>query len=155
MISVRDVRPISDDKRKTCWQCACIHAFVLVFEYIRLRKGNNFLITKSEIWILALMCISLLWRKIVKVFECIFSAVLSWKLSIMPFFSSSFKVYFQRVLSSKTAKGAETISYIAAVGCIIMAVPPILIGAIAKSTSMFIWFLLFFQMLLCTWFLRS
>ena len=53
----------------------------------------------------------------------------------MPFFSSSFKVYFQRVLSSKTAKGAETISYIAAVGCIIMAVPPILIGAIAKSTS--------------------
>ena len=47
----------------------------------------------------------------------------------------SFQVYFQRVLSSKTAKGAETISYIAAVGCIIMAVPPILIGAIAKSTS--------------------
>lgn len=45
------------------------------------------------------------------------------------------QVYFQRVLSSKTAKGAETISYIAAVGCIIMAVPPILIGAIAKSTS--------------------
>ena len=44
-------------------------------------------------------------------------------------------MYFQRVLSSRTAAGAEILSYIAAVGCILMAVPPVLIGAIAKSTS--------------------
>ena len=48
-----------------------------------------------------------------------------------------FKVYFQRVLSSKTAAGAGLISYVAAFGCILMAVPPILIGAIAKSTGNF------------------
>ena len=48
-----------------------------------------------------------------------------------------FQVYFQRVLSSKTAAGAECISYVAALGCFIMAVPPIAIGAIAKSTRKF------------------
>jgi len=37
-------------------------------------------------------------------------------------------------LSSKSAAGAELISYIAAVGCIFMAVPSILIGGIAKAT---------------------
>ena len=46
-----------------------------------------------------------------------------------------FQVYFQRVLSSKTATGAEVLSYIAAVGCILMAIPPVLIGAVAKSTG--------------------
>ena len=44
----------------------------------------------------------------------------------------SFQVYFQRVLSSKSASKAELTSYIAAFGCIIMAVPPVLIGGIAK-----------------------
>ena len=39
------------------------------------------------------------------------------------------------MLSSRTAAGAEILSYIAAVGCILMAVPPVLIGAIAKSTG--------------------
>ena len=43
-----------------------------------------------------------------------------------------FQVYFQRVLSSKSASKAELTSYIAAFGCIIMAVPPVLIGGIAK-----------------------
>ena len=37
-------------------------------------------------------------------------------------------------MSSKTAAGAERMSYIAALGCFIMAVPPMAIGAIAKST---------------------
>ena len=37
-----------------------------------------------------------------------------------------FNVYFQRVLSSKTAAGAKLISYVAAFGCILMAIPPIL-----------------------------
>ena len=36
------------------------------------------------------------------------------------------------MLSSKSASKAELTSYIAAFGCIIMAVPPVLIGGIAK-----------------------
>jgi hypothetical protein len=46
-------------------------------------------------------------------------------------------VYFQRVLSSKTAGRAQILSYVAALGCIIMAIPPVLIGAIAKATRKF------------------
>ncbi|XP_795278.3 high-affinity choline transporter 1 [Strongylocentrotus purpuratus] len=45
------------------------------------------------------------------------------------------QVYFQRVLSSKTAERAQWLSYVAAGGCIIMAVPPILIGAIGYSAD--------------------
>lgn len=45
------------------------------------------------------------------------------------------QVYFQRVLSSKTAGRAQVLSYVAAVGCIFMAIPPVLIGAIAKATG--------------------
>jgi high affinity choline transporter 7 len=45
------------------------------------------------------------------------------------------QVYFQRVLSSKTAGRAQILSYVAAFGCILMAIPPVLIGAIAKSTG--------------------
>ena len=48
----------------------------------------------------------------------------------------SLQVYFQRVLSSKSAAKAEILSYIAAVGCILMALPPVLIGGIAKVTSL-------------------
>ena len=47
----------------------------------------------------------------------------------------SFQVYFQRVLSSKSAASAELLSYIAAFGCVIMAIPPILIGKHLKRTS--------------------
>ncbi|XP_054746897.1 high-affinity choline transporter 1 [Anastrepha obliqua] len=45
------------------------------------------------------------------------------------------QVYFQRVLSSKTAGRAQLLSYVAAAGCILMAIPPVLIGAIAKATA--------------------
>jgi len=45
------------------------------------------------------------------------------------------QVYFQRVLSSKSAKRAQILSITAAFGCIFMAVPAVLIGAIAKSTD--------------------
>ena len=38
---------------------------------------------------------------------------------------------------------AEILSYIAAFGCIIMAIPPVLIGAIAKSTGRFVMFMPF------------
>jgi high affinity choline transporter 7 len=44
------------------------------------------------------------------------------------------KVYFQRVLSSKTAGRAQILSFVAAFGCLAMAIPPVLIGAIAKAT---------------------
>ncbi|CAB3406317.1 unnamed protein product [Caenorhabditis bovis] len=45
------------------------------------------------------------------------------------------QVYFQRVLSSKTAHGAQMLSFVAGVGCILMAIPPALIGAIARNTD--------------------
>ncbi|UJR16366.1 hypothetical protein I4U23_003269 [Adineta vaga] len=45
------------------------------------------------------------------------------------------QVYFQRVLSAKSAKKAMYLSFCAAVGCIVLAIPPVLIGAIAKSTD--------------------
>ena len=51
---------------------------------------------------------------------------------LLTFGGIPWQVYFQRVLSSKSAAGAEILSYIAAFGCIIMAVPPVLIGGIAK-----------------------
>lgn len=46
-----------------------------------------------------------------------------------------FQVYFQRVLSSKTAGRAQILSYVAAFGCLLMAIPPVMIGAIAKATG--------------------
>lgn len=48
------------------------------------------------------------------------------------------QVYFQRVLSSKTAGRAQLLSYVAAVGCILMAIPPVIIGAIAKATRKYL-----------------
>ncbi|XP_077560769.1 high-affinity choline transporter 1-like [Haemaphysalis longicornis] len=46
------------------------------------------------------------------------------------------QVYFQRVLSSRTAEGAELLSYMAAFGCLFMAVPPVVIGAVAKASNL-------------------
>uniref|UniRef100_A0A1I8HYL4 High-affinity choline transporter 1 n=1 Tax=Macrostomum lignano TaxID=282301 RepID=A0A1I8HYL4_9PLAT len=45
------------------------------------------------------------------------------------------QVYFQRVLSAKTARNAQLLSYIAAFGCLVMALPSVLIGAVAASTD--------------------
>lgn len=45
------------------------------------------------------------------------------------------QAYFQRVLSSKSASRAQILSYVAALGCVIMAVPSVLIGAVAKATG--------------------
>lgn len=45
------------------------------------------------------------------------------------------QVYFQRVLSSKSPHRARMLSYAAAFGCVFMAVPAVLIGAIAKGTD--------------------
>lgn len=45
------------------------------------------------------------------------------------------QVYFQRVLSSRTSSGAQWLSFVAGIGCLLMAVPPALIGAIARNTD--------------------
>lgn len=45
------------------------------------------------------------------------------------------QVYFQRVLSAKSAFNAKILSYVAGVGCVVMAIPSILIGAIATNTD--------------------
>ncbi|XP_037568011.1 high-affinity choline transporter 1 [Dermacentor silvarum] len=46
------------------------------------------------------------------------------------------QVYFQRVLSSRTAEGAELLSYMASFGCLFMAIPPVIIGAVAKAANL-------------------
>ncbi|XP_036613597.1 high affinity choline transporter 1 isoform X3 [Trichosurus vulpecula] len=45
------------------------------------------------------------------------------------------QAYFQRVLSSSSATSAQVLSFLAAFGCLLMALPPILIGAIGASTD--------------------
>ncbi|XP_069169304.1 high-affinity choline transporter 1 isoform X1 [Procambarus clarkii] len=45
------------------------------------------------------------------------------------------QAYFQRVLSARTRRQAEVLSYAGSVGCFLMAVPACFIGAIAKATD--------------------
>jgi len=45
------------------------------------------------------------------------------------------QVYFQRVLSSKSASQAQILSFVAAFGCFIMAIPPVIIGMVARATG--------------------
>ncbi|XP_065279411.1 high affinity choline transporter 1 [Emys orbicularis] len=45
------------------------------------------------------------------------------------------QAYFQRVLSSSSATYAQVLSFLAAFGCLVMALPAILIGAIGASTD--------------------
>ncbi|XP_061485381.1 high affinity choline transporter 1 [Rhineura floridana] len=45
------------------------------------------------------------------------------------------QAYFQRVLSSSSATYAQALSFLAAFGCLVMALPAILIGAIGASTA--------------------
>ncbi|RNA16032.1 High-affinity choline transporter 1 [Brachionus plicatilis] len=54
---------------------------------------------------------------------------------VLVFGGIPWQVYFQRVLSAKTEKSAMYLSYIAAVGCFVAGIPPIVIGVIAKSTN--------------------
>lgn len=51
-----------------------------------------------------------------------------------------FQVYFQRVLSAKTPLTAQILSFAGAIGCVVLAIPAIMIGAIAKSTGKFLIF---------------
>lgn len=45
------------------------------------------------------------------------------------------QVYFQRVLSSKSPRRAQILSFVGSAGCIIMAIPAALLGAAARSTN--------------------
>ena len=45
------------------------------------------------------------------------------------------QVYFQRVLSCKTAAKAKGLSLAASFGCVVMAIPAVLIGAIGASAG--------------------
>ncbi|XP_027208714.1 high-affinity choline transporter 1 [Penaeus vannamei] len=45
------------------------------------------------------------------------------------------QVYFQRVLSARTSKQAQMLSFVGSFGCFFMAVPACIIGAIAKATD--------------------
>lgn len=45
------------------------------------------------------------------------------------------QVYFQRVLSARTSKQAQVLSFAGSFGCIVMAIPACIIGAIAKATD--------------------
>jgi high affinity choline transporter 7 len=56
-------------------------------------------------------------------------------LLVLIFGGIPWQVYFQRVLSARTEKSAMYLSYIAAIGCLFAGIPPVIIGAIAKSTS--------------------
>ncbi|XP_077992474.1 high-affinity choline transporter 1-like [Glandiceps talaboti] len=53
---------------------------------------------------------------------------------LLTFGGIPWQVYFQRVLSSSSAWRAQALSFIAAAGCIFMAIPAVLIGAIGAST---------------------
>ncbi|XP_048587658.1 high-affinity choline transporter 1 [Nematostella vectensis] len=54
---------------------------------------------------------------------------------LLTFGGIPWQVYFQRVLSCKTVNASRNLSLAAAVGCIIMAIPAVIIGAIGKSTD--------------------
>ena len=45
------------------------------------------------------------------------------------------QAYFQRVLSCKSAGRAQALSFVAAIGCVIMALPSVIIGAVGKATG--------------------
>lgn len=45
------------------------------------------------------------------------------------------QLYLQRVVSSKSSEEAELLSYMASLGCFFMAVPPIVIGAVARVAN--------------------
>ncbi|OXB55397.1 hypothetical protein ASZ78_015430 [Callipepla squamata] len=53
---------------------------------------------------------------------------------LLTFGGIPWQAYFQRVLSSSSATYAQVLSFLAAFGCIVMAIPAVLIGAIGAST---------------------
>jgi len=45
------------------------------------------------------------------------------------------QVYFQRVLSCRTSRQAQVLSYAASVGCVLLAVPPAILGTLGKAAD--------------------
>ncbi|KAL3315199.1 hypothetical protein Ciccas_006171 [Cichlidogyrus casuarinus] len=56
-------------------------------------------------------------------------------LLMLTFGGIPWQVYFQRVLSSKSARRAKILSYVASFGCFVMAIPAVLIGIVASLTD--------------------
>lgn len=62
--------------------------------------------------------------------------VIHWPINVLQMLGGiPWQVYFQRVLSASSATYAQVLSFLAAFGCLIMAVPSVLIGAIGASTG--------------------
>ena len=60
------------------------------------------------------------------------------------------QAYFQRVLSVKTSRHAQWLSYIAAILCTLLSIPSILLGGIAKNAGLQIHFkILLFKIRIC------
>ena len=51
------------------------------------------------------------------------------------FFFFLLQVYFQRVLSCRTSKQAQILSYAASIGCLLLAFPPAILGTLAKAAG--------------------
>lgn len=65
-----------------------------------------------------------------------FANVTHWPLNDLQMLGGiPWQVYFQRVLSASSATYAQVLSFLAAFGCLVMAVPSVLIGAIGASTG--------------------
>lgn len=71
----------------------------------------------------------------IKELDPVYSGVYIDSYLLLIFGGIPWQVYFQRVLSSTSAWNAQLLSYIAAVGCVVMAIPSVLIGAIATVTD--------------------
>ena len=54
---------------------------------------------------------------------------------LRPFAGIPWQVYFQRVLSARSGRHAQLLSVGASAGCILMALPAVLIGAIARNAG--------------------
>ena len=67
--------------------------------------------------------------------------VLSYKIRLMCLLISQmfggipWQVYFQRVLSSRSPRVAQILSFSGCIGCILLAIPAVIIGAIGNSTG--------------------
>ena len=57
------------------------------------------------------------------------------------------KVYFQKILSSKSPDGAQLISCASGIGFIFMALPSVLIAGIAKVGTFLAWFSCMFSLI--------
>lgn len=68
-------------------------------------------------------------------FLCFSANVILWSVIVLQMLGGiPWQVYFQRVLSASSATYAQVLSFLAAFGCLVMAVPSVLIGAIGAST---------------------